>query len=47
MEHGDEQLDARRWPNLAAFHGRIKARPSLQKILPGEQRTLAKMASKA
>jgi glutathione S-transferase len=47
MEHGDEQLDARRWPSLAAWLGRIKARPSLQKILPGEQRTLAKMAGKA
>lgn len=47
MEHGNVQLDAQRWPNLAAFHERIKARPSLQKVLPGELRTLAKMASKA
>ncbi|MCY1533338.1 Dichloromethane dehalogenase [compost metagenome] len=47
MEHGDEQLDAQRWPSLAALYARIKARPSLQAILPGEQKILAKMSSKA
>lgn len=46
MEHGDESLDAQRWPNLAALHRRVKARPSVQALLPGEQTVLAKMASK-
>lgn len=47
MEHGDEHLDAQRWPNLAALYRRVKARPSVQALLPGEQKVLAKMASKA
>jgi glutathione S-transferase len=47
MEHGGEQLDAKRWPNLAALYMRIKARPSLQAILPGEQKVLAKMSTPA
>ncbi|WP_079202535.1 glutathione S-transferase family protein [Pseudomonas sp. CC6-YY-74] len=47
MEHGDEQLDAQRWPSLAALHQRVKARPSVQALLPGEQKMLAKMAAKA
>ncbi|WP_296218992.1 glutathione S-transferase family protein [Pseudomonas sp. UBA2684] len=46
MEHGDEQLDAQRWPNLAGLYQRMKARPALQAILPGEQKTLAKMNAK-
>lgn len=46
MEHGDEQLDARRWPHLAALYARIKARPSMQAVLPAEQQMLAKMSGK-
>ncbi|MDX1368404.1 glutathione S-transferase family protein [Pseudomonas sp.] len=47
MEHGGEQLDAQRWPNLAALYRRVNARPSVQALLPGEQKVLAKMAAKA
>lgn len=47
LEHGDEQLDAQRWPKLAALYTRIKARPSMQAILPGEQKTLTKMSASA
>jgi glutathione S-transferase len=47
MEHGDEQLDAQRWPDLAAHYVRIKARASVQAVLPGEQEMLAKMTANA
>ncbi|MDX1723007.1 MAG: glutathione S-transferase family protein [Pseudomonas sp.] len=47
MEHGGEQLDAQRWPNLAALYRRVNARPSVQALLPSEQKVLAKMAAKA
>jgi glutathione S-transferase len=47
MEHGDEQLDAQRWPNLSAHYSRMKSRASVQGVLPGEQKMLAKMASTA
>jgi glutathione S-transferase len=47
MEHGGEQLDEQRWPNLVAHYARIKARPSVQSILPGEQKILAKMSGLA
>lgn len=47
MQHGDEQLDAQRWPNLHAHYARIKARASVQGVLPGEQKMLAKMAANA
>ncbi|MDO9624733.1 MAG: glutathione S-transferase family protein [Pseudomonas sp.] len=47
MEYGDEQLDAQRWPNLSAHYARIKARASVQGVLPSEQKMLAKMAGKA
>ncbi|WPC03578.1 glutathione S-transferase family protein [Pseudomonas benzenivorans] len=46
MEHGGEPLDARRWPNLAGLYARLKARPSVQAVLPGEQKMLAKMGGK-
>ena len=46
MEHADEQLDTQRWPNLAALYRRVKARPSVQALLPGEQKMLAKMTAK-
>lgn len=41
MEHGGEQLDQQRWPMLSALFARIKARPSMQHLLPGEQQILA------
>jgi len=47
MAHGGEQLDAQRWPNLAAHQQRLLARPALQDLLPGEQKMLARMATKA
>lgn len=47
MQHGDEQLDAQRWPNLSAHYARISARNSVQGVLPGELKMLAKMAAKA
>lgn len=46
MQHGDEQVDAQRWPNLSAHAARIMARDSVQGVLPGELKMLAKMASK-
>lgn len=47
MQHGGEQLDAERWPNLSAHYARIKARASVQGVLPSEQKMLAKMTVKA
>ncbi|MFP6861372.1 glutathione S-transferase family protein [Pseudomonas sp.] len=47
MQHGAEQLDAQRWPYLSAHYGRITARDSVQGVLPGELKMLAKMAAKA
>lgn len=47
MEHGGELVDAQRWPNLSAHYARIRARTSLQNVLPSEQKMLAKMAAKA
>ncbi|MES2821741.1 MAG: glutathione S-transferase family protein [Pseudomonadota bacterium] len=47
MEHGGEALDNQRWPGLAGLMQRIKARESVQAVLPGEQRTLAKLSGKA
>lgn len=47
MEHGGEQLDANRWPMLTAHYARMKARASLQSVLPGEQRTVAKLSGQA
>ncbi|MVW77171.1 glutathione S-transferase family protein [Pseudomonas xionganensis] len=46
MAHGGEQLDAQRWPNLAAHQQRILARASVQGVLPGEQKMLVKMAAR-
>ncbi len=47
LEHGGEQLDSQRWPKLAALLQRIKMRTSVTDILPSEQRTIAKLSSKA
>ncbi|MNP78202.1 hypothetical protein D3C76_1757620 [compost metagenome] len=46
MEHGGERLDAERWPGLAAHHERLAARESVQTVLPGEQKILAKLAGR-
>ncbi|WP_271407847.1 glutathione S-transferase family protein [Pseudomonas sp. Q1-7] len=46
MEHGGERLDAQRWPRLAALYARVAARESLQAVLPGEQKILAKLAGR-
>ncbi|MBX9756182.1 MAG: glutathione S-transferase family protein [Pseudomonadaceae bacterium] len=47
LEHGGEQLDQQRWPALAALLQRVKLRASIAEVLPGEQRTLAKLSGKA
>ena len=46
MAHGNEQIDVQRWPNLSAHFSRMQARASVQNVLPGEQKMLAKMAPK-
>ena len=43
MAHGGEVLDEQRWPTLVALYERIKARPSVQAVLPQEQAVLTKM----
>lgn len=43
MAHGGETLDAQRWPTLVALYERIRARPSVQAVLPQEQAVVAKM----
>lgn len=43
MEHGGETIDADRWPALAAHLSRMKTLVSVQSVLPGEQRTAAKL----
>ena len=43
LAHGGEQLDAQRWPDLAAHHARMLALPSVAGILPDEQRMNAKL----
>lgn len=47
LEHAGEQLDSQRWPALAALLQRVKARSSVAEVLPGEQRTLAKLSGTA
>ncbi|MFZ6048534.1 glutathione S-transferase family protein [Pseudomonas sp. CR3202] len=47
MEHGRERLDPERWPSLATHYDRISARESVQAVLPGEQKILAKLAGRA
>lgn len=43
MAHGGEQLDTQRWPSLAAHHARMLALPSVECLLPDEQRMNAKL----
>lgn len=47
LEHGGETPDAQRWPNLAALLARVKTRDSVQGVLPGERKMLAKLSGKA
>jgi glutathione S-transferase len=47
MEHGGEPLNDQRWPRLAAHYQRIRARESVQSVLPGELKVIAKMTAKA
>ncbi|HSX71613.1 MAG TPA: glutathione S-transferase family protein, partial [Pseudomonas sp.] len=46
MEHGGETLDEQRWPALAAHYRRIQARDSVQSLLPGERKIIAKISGK-
>lgn len=39
--HGGEQIDAGRWPSLAAYLGRVAARPSFKERLEAEQVSIA------
>lgn len=43
LEHGAEQVDASRWPALAAHFARMKALTSVASLLPEEQRMNAKL----
>ncbi|WP_028239118.1 glutathione S-transferase family protein [Stutzerimonas azotifigens] len=43
LEHGGETLDPARWPRLAAHFERMKARQSVQSLLPAEQRMVEKL----
>lgn len=43
MEHGGEQLDESRWPNLAALHSRVKQGTAMHTMLEGEQKILASL----
>ncbi|MCY1415721.1 hypothetical protein D3C76_1069480 [compost metagenome] len=47
MRHGGENVDASRWPGLAALVQRVVARPALQEILEGEQKIIEKMTARA
>ena len=46
MQHGSETLEAARWPRLAGHFARIKARASVQRLLPRELRTLEKIGAR-
>ena len=47
LRHAGENLDEQRWPALAAHFARMLERPAMQALLPGERRTLDKLAAKA
>ncbi len=47
MEHGNAQIDAARWPGLAALQARLCQRDSVQAILPDECRILEKLLARA
>jgi glutathione S-transferase len=43
FRHAGEQIDAKRWPRLAAYHERHLARPSFKGLLEGERGFLASL----
>lgn len=47
MEYGGECLDPARWPRLAAHYARLQQLASWQSLMPGEQRTCAKLRQMA
>lgn len=47
MAHGGELLDEARWPKLATHFRRIEERDSMQSLLPGELKVIAKISSKS
>ena len=46
LRHGEEALDAQRWPRLAAHFERTLARPALAEIVQGELQIIAKIMAK-
>lgn len=46
LRHGEEELDAQRWPRLAAHFERALARPALAEIVQGELQIIAKIMAK-
>lgn len=46
LRHGEEELDAQRWPTLAAHFERTLARPALAEIVQGELQIIAKIMAK-
>jgi glutathione S-transferase len=46
LRHGEEELDAQRWPKLAAHFERTLARPALAEIVQGELQIIAKIMAK-
>ncbi|WP_236170791.1 glutathione S-transferase family protein [Pseudomonas pseudonitroreducens] len=46
LRHGEEQLNAQRWPRLAAHFERTLARPALAEIVQGELQIIAKIMAK-
>ena len=46
LRHGEEELDAQRWPRLAAHFERTLARPALAEIVQGELQIIAKIMAK-
>jgi glutathione S-transferase len=46
LRHGEETLDAQRWPQLAAHFERTLARPALAEIVQGELQIIAKIMAK-
>ncbi|SDH47173.1 glutathione S-transferase family protein [Pseudomonas panipatensis] len=46
MQHGGENLDAQRWPRLAAHFQRVLQRPALQEVLNGERAMVGKIRAR-
>ncbi|WP_455231488.1 glutathione S-transferase family protein [Geopseudomonas aromaticivorans] len=47
MQHGGEQVDASRWPGLAALQARLCGRDSIKGVLPDECSLLEKLLARA